>query len=242
MTLVHPHGGQSVTNPLQLPKRLVSHIIHYTNFHSRHIVPLILTAASSYIPSCVDTPAAIFFFYYLSSRRHTAILFSISKLVRSSSATTAAPYSTTHSLTPWCRLLPQQLTGLQLVKIFPTFYRTRRFITVLTSVRHLSLSWASPIQYMGPHTHTYIHKKHYQLCKLLYIRLLCWTFNSKFEVHRAVYRNIIYIVKPTRCTIASLYFGLTLYMFRTVFPSIFRSSRLYLQQQAFVRQTLLSAG
>ena len=28
-------------------------------------------------------------------------------------------------------------------------------------------------------------------------------------------------------------------MFRTVFPSIFRSSRLYIQQQAFVRQILL---
>jgi len=30
---------------------------------------------------------------------------------------------------------------LQLVKKFPTFYGTRKFITVLTSARHLSLSW-----------------------------------------------------------------------------------------------------
>jgi len=36
-------------------------------------------------------------------------------------------------------------------------------------------------------------------------------------------------------------FGMTLYMFRTVFPSIIRSSRLYIQQQAFVKQILLSA-
>jgi hypothetical protein len=35
---------------------------------------------------------------------------------------------------------------LQLVKKFPAFHGTRRFITALTSVRHLSLSWASPIQ------------------------------------------------------------------------------------------------
>jgi len=35
---------------------------------------------------------------------------------------------------------------------------------------------------------------------------------------------------------------LSLYMFRTVFPSIIRSSTLYIQQQAFVRQILLSAG
>ena len=37
------------------------------------------------------------------------------------------------------------------------------------------------------------------------------------------------------------YFGMTLYMFRTVFPSIVSSSRLYIQQQAFVKQILLSA-
>ena len=33
-----------------------------------------------------------------------------------------------------------QLTGLQLVKKFPAFHGTRRFITAFTSVRHLSLS------------------------------------------------------------------------------------------------------
>ena len=36
-------------------------------------------------------------------------------------------------------------------------------------------------------------------------------------------------------------FSVTLYMFRTVFPSIIRSSRLYIQQQAFAKQTLLYA-
>src|SRR5215472_6555298 len=53
--------------------------------------------------------------------------------------------------TPWCGVLPEQLTGLQLVKKFPAFHGTRRFITALTSVRHLSLSWASPIQSTCPH-------------------------------------------------------------------------------------------
>ena len=57
-----------------------------------------------------------------------------------------------YSLTPWCRVLLEKLTGLQLVMKFPAFHGTRRFITVLTSVRHLSLSWASPIQsiYLHP--------------------------------------------------------------------------------------------
>ena len=41
----------------------------------------------------------------------------------------------TYLLTPWCRGLPEQLTGLQLVKKFPAFHGTRRFITALTSVR-----------------------------------------------------------------------------------------------------------
>ena len=54
-------------------------------------------------------------------------------------------------LTPWCRVLLEKLTGLQLVKKFPAFHRSWRFITALTSVRHLSLSWASPIQSIYPH-------------------------------------------------------------------------------------------
>ena len=57
----------------------------------------------------------------------------------------------THFLTPWCRVLLEKLTGLQLVKKFPAFHGTRRFITALTSVRQLSLSWASPIPSIYPH-------------------------------------------------------------------------------------------
>jgi len=37
------------------------------------------------------------------------------------------------------------------------------------------------------------------------------------------------------------YFGMTLYMFRTVFPLIISSSRLYIQQLAYVKQILLSS-
>ena len=54
-------------------------------------------------------------------------------------------------LIPWCRVLLEKLTGLQLVKKFPAIYGTLRFNTALTSVRHLSLSWASPIQSTYPH-------------------------------------------------------------------------------------------
>ena len=44
----------------------------------------------------------------------------------------------------------EKLTGLQLVKKFPAFHGTRRFITTLTSVRHLSLSGVRPIQSIYP--------------------------------------------------------------------------------------------
>ena len=57
---------------------------------------------------------------------------------------------TPYLLTPLCRVLLEKLTGLQLVNKFPAFHGTRRFITALTSVRHLSLSWASPIQSIYP--------------------------------------------------------------------------------------------
>ena len=57
----------------------------------------------------------------------------------------------TYLLTPWCRVLLEKLTGLQLVKEFPAFHGNRRFITALTSVCHLSLSWANPIQSIYPH-------------------------------------------------------------------------------------------
>jgi len=38
-----------------------------------------------------------------------------------------------------------------------------------------------------------------------------------------------------------IYFRMTLCMFQMVFPPIIRSTRLYIQQQAFVKQILLSA-
>ena len=60
-------------------------------------------------------------------------------------------YLLTYLLTPWCGVLLEKLTVLQLVKKFPAFHGTRRFITALTSVHQLYLSWASPIQSIYPH-------------------------------------------------------------------------------------------
>ena len=56
----------------------------------------------------------------------------------------------TYSLTPWSRVLVEKLTGSQIVKKFPEFYGTRRYITAFTTARHLSLSSASSIQSRPP--------------------------------------------------------------------------------------------
>ena len=50
-------------------------------------------------------------------------------------------------LTPCRRVFLANLSCLHLVKEFPAFYGKGMLITALTSVHHLSLSWANPIQF-----------------------------------------------------------------------------------------------
>ena len=57
----------------------------------------------------------------------------------------------TYLLTPSRRVLLEKLTSFQLVKKFPAFYGTWRFITAFTSACHHSLSWISSIQSIPPH-------------------------------------------------------------------------------------------
>ena len=62
------------------------------------------------------------------------------------------PLSTVHTylLTPWSRILLEKLTGFAAIKKFLAFYGTPKFITVLPSARHLSLSSANSIQSPQP--------------------------------------------------------------------------------------------
>ena len=76
---------------------------------------------------------------------HTAISTALPTLCQS----TLNPYS--DLLTPCSTVLLQKLSGPQLVKKFPAFYGTRRFLTVFTNARHLSLSWVSSIQSTPPY-------------------------------------------------------------------------------------------
>ena len=59
----------------------------------------------------------------------------------------------TYLLTPWSRVLLEKLTGSAASQEIPRIFGTRRFITVLTSARHLSLSWANSIQSLQPSSH-----------------------------------------------------------------------------------------
>ena len=54
--------------------------------------------------------------------------------------TVGITYLLTYLLTPWSRVLLEKLTGSAASQEIPRIFGTRRFITVLTSARPLSLS------------------------------------------------------------------------------------------------------
>ena len=95
----------------------------------------------------------------------------------------------TYLLTAWCRVLLEKLTGLQLIKKFPAFYGTRRFITALTRVRHLSLPWASPIQ------STYPHSTSWRSILILSTHLHLGPFHQNLRINKSGYRAVKFFEK-----------------------------------------------
>ena len=75
-------------------------------------------------------------------------------------------YTSTAILSPWSRVLPEKLTPPQLVKKFPAFYGTRRFMTAFTTARHMSLYWTRSIQSARP---SYFPTIHFNI--ILHLRL-----------------------------------------------------------------------
>ena len=59
-------------------------------------------------------------------------------------------YLITYLLTPWSTVLLEKLTGSAASQEIPSILWNRKFITVLTSARHLSLTWANSIQSPQP--------------------------------------------------------------------------------------------
>jgi hypothetical protein len=70
----------------------------------------------------------------------------------------------TYLLTPWSRVLLEKLNGFAACQEIPRIYGTRKFITVPTSARHLSLSWARSIQSPQPAPTSW--RSHLRLCLL----------------------------------------------------------------------------
>ena len=59
-------------------------------------------------------------------------------------------YLLTYLLTSWSTVLLEKLTGSAASQEIPRIFGTRKFITIFTSARHLSLSWANSIQSPQP--------------------------------------------------------------------------------------------
>jgi hypothetical protein len=100
----------------------------------------------------------------------------------------------TYLLTPCSGVLLEKLTGLQLVKIFHAFYGTRRFLTALTSARHVSLSWASPVH--SPHRHLTSWRSILTLSSHLRLCLPSGLFPPSFPT-RTLYTPLPYPIRAT---------------------------------------------
>ena len=72
------------------------------------------------------------------------------KLILSQVLKNYLTYLLTYLLTPWSRVLLEKLTGSAASQEIPRIFGTRYFLTVPTSARHLSLSWANSIQSPQP--------------------------------------------------------------------------------------------
>ena len=112
--------------------------------------------------------------------------------------------STAHS-----RVLPKKLSGPYLLKKFPTFHGTRKFITTFTTASHLSPSWPKSIQSMPP---SHFLNNHFNI-------IIPFTYRSSEESptfrppHKTLYAHL---PAPVRAT-CSAHFILLNFITRTIF-------------------------
>jgi hypothetical protein len=100
-------------------------------------------------------------------------------------------------LTTWSRELLEKVTGLELVKKFPAFCGTRRFLTALTSTRQVSLSWASTIQSSHPHPTSWRYILSFHLRLGLPSGLFPSGFPHEIPVHTSPFPRTCYMPRPS---------------------------------------------
>jgi len=102
------------------------------------------------------------------------------------------------SLILWSRTLLEKLRVTQLVKKFPAFYGTRRFITVFTTIRHWFLSSANWIQ------STPSHPVHLRSILILPFHLLLYLTSGLFPTDFTIKILYAFLIYPRRITWATL--------------------------------------
>jgi hypothetical protein len=94
----------------------------------------------------------------------------------------------------------------QLVREFPAFYGTRKFITTFTSVRHLSLSSASSIQSMSPTSH--VLKIHLNIILPSKLGSSKWSLSLRFPHQKPLYASPLapkcYMSRPSHSSLFDL--------------------------------------
>ena len=108
-----------------------------------HLPTYLLTYSLTYLLTYLLTHLLIYLLTYLFTYLHTYSLTYLLTYLLTYSLT----YLITYLLTSWSRVPFEKQTNFQLVKKFPTFYGTRRFITAFTRARPpvLILSQINPV-------------------------------------------------------------------------------------------------
>jgi len=110
----------------------------------------------------------------------------------------STPHASLRLQTLWRRVLLEKLTGPLLVKKFPAFYGTRRFITAFTKARYPTLFWARSIQSMRP---THFLKIHFGIFLPFRPGSSKWSLSLRFLHQNAVCSSSLshtcYVPRPS---------------------------------------------
>ena len=98
-------------------------------------------------------------------------------------------------------VLFDKLTVSQIVKKFPAFYGTRRFINALTTARHMSLLWARSIKCMPPPPPSQFLKIHLDIILpptpgFWYVRNLIYSFLSWIFITLYICKHKLFLYQP----------------------------------------------